>query len=62
MPMIPPKPISSSEGSRVKVNRSSCAVGAQRGIAQTKPSIHFTSPDSNAAPNNTLMRVTASCP
>ncbi|MNC60913.1 hypothetical protein D3C75_1108250 [compost metagenome] len=62
MPMMPPKPTSISEGSSVKVRRSSAGEGAQRGIAQTNPSIHFTSPDSNAALHSTLIRIMASWP
>ncbi|CAH0314760.1 hypothetical protein SRABI70_04848 [Pseudomonas sp. Bi70] len=33
MPMMPPKPISSGDGSRLKVSRSNCALGDQRGRA-----------------------------
>jgi len=62
MPMMLPKPISISEGSSVKVRRSRAGVGAQRGIAQTKPSIHFTIPDNSAALHSTLIRAMASRP
>ncbi|ESW40892.1 hypothetical protein O164_03540 [Pseudomonas taiwanensis SJ9] len=62
MPMMPPKPTSISEGSSVKVRRSSTGEGAQRGIVQTNPSIHFTSPDSNAALHSTFIRIMASWP
>ncbi|MNP55820.1 hypothetical protein D3C76_1504930 [compost metagenome] len=62
IPMIPPKPTNSSEGSAVNVRRSSWALGDQRGIVHMKVSTALTSPDSNAALSNTFKRVAASWP
>ena len=61
-PMMPPKPTSNSEGSNVKVSRSRCVEGAQRGSIQTKVSISLTAADNSAAPPSTHNRRPASAP
>ncbi len=62
MPIMPPNPSNSREGSAVKVRRSNWALGDQRGKAHIKVSTHLTSPDNSAAPSSTFKRVAASLP
>ena len=61
-PMMPPKPSSSSEGSKLKVRRSRAGEGATRGSVQAKVSTSLTAADSARAPSSTRRRARASAP